>query len=327
MCGRHARGPLAVLKSPWSREVPLPTNISQSAVDYLQELKLKMEQTAEQVKIFAERKQQFYADYFNRKTISKSFMPGDQVYLLIPDSRNKMYARCTGPGEIIKHIPPHSYLVKLPDGSKLEKAKVEGHKIQLIPNLERKKPYIYRIPEALRGKVDEQIRELLAAGLIEESDSDTAHPVDCVYKKDGSVRLCVDYRTLNVVTKPDDIPMENAVNLMYNIGKANIVTTLDLLKGYWAIPVEVQSKDYTSFKTHRSQYRLNVLPFGLKNAAATFQRVMNNSLKEVSEFAKAYIDDIAIYSADVGTHLKHIDCVFTKLGEMGFTVNTKSALS
>ncbi|GBN18461.1 Gag-Pol polyprotein [Araneus ventricosus] len=118
MYGRQARGPLAVLKSSWSGEVPLPTNISQSAVDYLQELKLKMEQAAEQVKIFAERKQQTYADYFNRKTTSKSFMPGDQVYLLIPDSRNKLYARWTGPGEIIKHIPPHSYLVKLPDGRK-----------------------------------------------------------------------------------------------------------------------------------------------------------------------------------------------------------------
>ncbi|GBO08245.1 hypothetical protein AVEN_26543-1 [Araneus ventricosus] len=118
MYGRQARGPLAILKSSWSGEVPLPTNISQSAVDYLQELKLKMEQAAEQVKIFAERKQQTYADYFKRKTTSKSFMPGDQIYLLIPDSSNKLYARWTGPGEIIKHIPPHSYLVKLPDGRK-----------------------------------------------------------------------------------------------------------------------------------------------------------------------------------------------------------------
>ncbi|GBO34333.1 Retrovirus-related Pol polyprotein from transposon 297 [Araneus ventricosus] len=117
--------------------------------------------------------------------------------------------------------------------------------------------------------------------------------------------------------------MENAVDLMYNIGKANIITTLNLLKGYWAIPMEEHSKDYTSFKAHRAQYRFNVLPFGLKNAAATFQRVMNNSLKEFSEFVRAYIDDIAIYSADIGTHLKHLDCVFTKLDELGFTINTK----
>ncbi|GBM11447.1 Retrovirus-related Pol polyprotein from transposon 17.6 [Araneus ventricosus] len=189
--------------------------------------------------------------------------------------------------------------------------------------MERKKPYVYRIPEALKGKVEEQIGALLDAGLIEESDLDIAHPVVCVYKKERSVRLCVDYRTLNAVTKPDDFPVENAVDLMYNIGKANIITTLDLLKGYWAIPMKEQSKDYTSFKTHRAQYRFNVLPFGLKNAAATFQRVMNNSLKEFSEFARAYIDDIAIYSADVGTHLKHLDRVFRKLDELGFTVNTK----
>ncbi|GBN50016.1 Retrovirus-related Pol polyprotein from transposon 297 [Araneus ventricosus] len=129
------------------------------------------------------------------------------------------------------------------------------------------------------------------------------------------------YRTLNAVLKADDFPMDNAFVLMYNIGKANIITTLDLLKGYWVIPMEERSKDYTSFKIHRAQYRFNVLPFGLKNAAATFQRVMNNSLKEFSEFARAYINDIAIYSADVGTHLKHL--VFTSLDELGFTVNTK----
>ncbi|GBO13895.1 hypothetical protein AVEN_63639-1 [Araneus ventricosus] len=118
MYGRQARGPLAVLKSSWSGEVPLPTNISQSAMDYLQELKLKMEQAAEKVKICAERIQQTYADYFNRKTTSKSFIPGDEVYLLISDSSNKLYARWTGPGEIMKHILPHSYLVKLPDERK-----------------------------------------------------------------------------------------------------------------------------------------------------------------------------------------------------------------
>ncbi|GBO43950.1 hypothetical protein AVEN_21413-1 [Araneus ventricosus] len=136
--------------------------------------------------------------------------------------------------------------------------------------MERKKPYVYRIPEALKGKLDEQIGELLDVGLIEESDSDIAHPVVWVYKKDGSVRLCVDYRTLNAVTKPHDFPMENAVDLI-------------------------------------AQYRFNVLPFGLKTAAATCQRVMNNSLKEFSEFEWAYIDDLAIYSADIGTHLKHLD--------------------
>ncbi|GBN03956.1 hypothetical protein AVEN_20927-1 [Araneus ventricosus] len=87
--------------------------------------------------------------------------------------------------------------------------------------------------------------------------------------------------------------------------------------------MEEQSKDYTSFKTHRAQYRFNVLLFGLQNAAATFQRVMNNSQKEFCEFSRAYIDDIAIYSADIGTHLKHLNCVFTKLDELEFTVNTK----
>ncbi|GBM79910.1 hypothetical protein AVEN_173894-1 [Araneus ventricosus] len=109
--------------------------------------------------------------------------------------------------------------------------------------MERKKPCIYGITEALKEKVDGQTGMLLNAGLIKESDSDTSHPVVCVYKKDGNVRLCVNYRTLNAVTKPDDFPMENSVDLMYNIEKANIMRTLDLLIRYWAIPMEEQSKD------------------------------------------------------------------------------------
>ncbi|GBO34487.1 hypothetical protein AVEN_262990-1 [Araneus ventricosus] len=105
---------------------------------------------------------------------------------------------------------------------KLKESKVEGHKIQLIPNMERKKPCIYRITEVLKGKVDGQTGMLLNAGLIKESDSDTAHPVVCVYKKDENVRLCVNYRTLNALTKPDDFPMENSFDLMYNIGKVTL---------------------------------------------------------------------------------------------------------
>ncbi|GFQ75614.1 retrovirus-related Pol polyprotein from transposon 17.6 [Trichonephila clavata] len=115
--GREARGPLAILKSSWAGEIHLPTNISQSTADYLQEMKIKMEKAAESASLTAAQKQKSYGDYFNKRSSVKNFSIGEQVVLLIPDSSNKIYARWTGPGEIIQHHPPHSYKVKLPDGT------------------------------------------------------------------------------------------------------------------------------------------------------------------------------------------------------------------
>ncbi|GBM57710.1 Retrovirus-related Pol polyprotein from transposon 17.6 [Araneus ventricosus] len=389
MYGREARGPLNVLKSSWCGEISLPLNMKKSAVDYLQELKINFEIASEQASIIAAGKQKTYADYFNRRTKFKEFSIGEQVYLLIPDSSNKLYARWTGPGEVIQQPSAHSYKIKLPDGKvrhchvnkirrfyprvnavgivfeddnefgeiyaspritdhqsvaegiqslqlqhlsgeekahlihmlmkhqelfrgKVKIAKVGKHKIRLETDKERNKPYVYRIPEALKEKVDSQIVELLELDLIEESSAEIAHPVVCVNKKDGSMRMCVDYRTLNSITKADDFPMEDAVQLLQCIGKASVITTLDLLKGYWAIPMEEDSRDLTSFKTHRAQYRFKVMPFGLRNAAATFQREMNKALGPYRDFSRAYIGDIAIFSNNMSDHLLHLDTILSK---------------
>ncbi|GFX73186.1 retrovirus-related Pol polyprotein from transposon 17.6 [Trichonephila clavipes] len=177
--------------------------------------------------------------------------------------------------------------------------------------------------ESLKIKVDEQIEELLRLDLIEESDAEIAYPIVCVNKKDGTLRLCVDFRALNSESVSDDFLMEDAVELIHSIGRANIITTLDLLKGYWAIPMAEDSKNLTSFKTHRQQYRFKVMSFGLKNASATFQREMNKALSCYREFSRAYIDDIAIFSKNWEEHLLHLDTILTKLSELNFTVNLK----
>ncbi|GFX21797.1 hypothetical protein TNCV_2310761 [Trichonephila clavipes] len=357
--GREARGPLAILKSSWAGEIHLPTNISQSAADYLQEMKINMEKAAESASFTAAQKQKAYGDYFNKRSSVKNFSIGEQVVLLIPDSSNKIYARWTGPGEIIQRHPPHSYKVKLPDGSvrhvhvnKIRKyhprtlavgvifeGDHEFGEIHPTPNFSRSTSErvlheinlnhlketvrIYRIPESLKIKVDEQIEEILRLDLIEESDAEIAYPIVCVNKKDGTLRLCVDFRALNSESVSDDFPMEDAVELIHSIGRANIITTLDLLKGYWAIPMAEDSKNLTSFKTHRQQYRFKVMSFGLKNASATFQREMNKALSCYREFSRAYIDDIAIFSKNWEEHLLHLDTILTKLSELNFTVNLK----
>ncbi|GFT01482.1 retrovirus-related Pol polyprotein from transposon 17.6 [Trichonephila clavipes] len=361
--GREARGPLAILKSSWAGEIHLPTNISQSAADYLQEMKINMEKAAESASLTAAQKQKAYGDYFNKRSSVKNFSIGEQVVLLIPDSSNKIYARWTGPGEIIQHHPAHSYKVKLPDGTvrhvhvnKIRKYHPRALAVGVIfegdhefgeihptPNLSRSTSErvlheinLNHLKESEREQVlaivlkhqtlftsDVKIaKELLRLDLIEESDAELAYPIVCVNKKDDTLRLCVDFRALNSESVSDDFPMEDAVELIHSIGRANIITTLDLLKGYWAIPMTEDSKNLTSFKTHRQQYRFKVMSFGLKNASATFQREMNKALSCYREFSRAYIDDIAIFSKNWEEHL-HLDTILTKLSELNFTVNLK----
>ncbi|GFU93971.1 hypothetical protein TNCV_4503741 [Trichonephila clavipes] len=292
-----------------------------------------MEKAAESASLTAAHEQKAYGDYFNKRSSVKNFSIGEQVILLIPDSSNKIYARWTGPGEIIQHHPPHSYKVKLSTSERvlheinLNHLKESEREQVLAIVLKHKTLFtavrIYRIPESLKIKVAEQIEELLRLDLIEESDAEIAYPIVCVNKKDGTLRLCVDFRALNSESVSDDFPMEDAVELIHSIGRANIITTLDLFKGYWAIPMAEDSKNLTSVKTHRQQYRFKVMSFGLKNASATFQREMNKALSCYREFSRAYIDDIAIFSENWEEHLLHLDTILTKLSELNFTVNLK----
>ena len=203
----------------------------------------------------------------------------------------------------------------------IKRAKVGEHVIKLKSEEETMKPKTYKIPENLKRKVDAQIDELLELGLIEPVVSEIAHPVVCVHKKDGTIRLCIDFRSLNALTVPDAYPMQNMMELNFLVGKKKFITVLDMLKGYWAIPMEESSKHLTAFRTHRGQYQWNVLPFGLKNSAATYQRAMSTVVQPMSDFACAYIDDLAIFSDTWEEHLNHVEEAFKRLENFNFSVN------
>ncbi|GBL77650.1 Transposon Ty3-I Gag-Pol polyprotein, partial [Araneus ventricosus] len=205
--------------------------------------------------------------------------------------------------------------------SKPGHAKVEGHSVRVTPDCCPKRLKPYRVPIALQDEVDRQIKELLELDLIEPSDSDWAHPVVCVAKKNGSVRLCIDFRLLNNFTIPDAYPMKIARDLLYEVGKANFISVLDLTKGYWQIPMKEEARHFTAFVTHSGHFQWKVLPFGMENAGSTFQRSMDKALIPHREYCHSYIDDVAIYSQSWRDHLLHIDSVFRSLREVGLTVN------
>ena len=171
--------------------------------------------------------------------------------------------------------------------------------------------------------IGESLDELAKHGIIEPCESAWASPVVVVEKKEeGARRLCVDQRRVNDVTVTDSYPMPNAEALVDDLENAAIFSTLDMLSGFYQIPMDPADRDKTAFITKQGLFRFTRMPFGLKNAPATYQRVMETVLAGLP-FAKCYIDDILVYSPDMETHLKHLDIVLTRLHDVNMKVKAK----
>ena len=177
----------------------------------------------------------------------------------------------------------------------------------------------YRLPQAYRERVQEELQEMLADGIIEPSNSDWAAPIVLVPKKDGSLRLCVDYRRLNGVSQSDAYPMPRIDELIDRLGGSKFITTLDLTRGYWQVPVAEADRHKTAFTTPFGLYQFKVMPFGLQGAPATFQRMMDRLVDGCDAFAAAYLDDLIIHSNTWEKHLQHIKSILVRLRAAGLT--------
>ena len=133
----------------------------------------------------------------------------------------------------------------------------------------------YRLPHAYREDVKKDLEEMEKDGIIEPSASEWTSPIVLVPKKDGSLRMCVDYRRLNGVSEVDAYHMPRIDDLIDRLGTAKFMTTLDLTRGYWQVPVAEDSRQHTTFTTPFGLYQFTVMPFGLQGAPATFQRMMD----------------------------------------------------
>ena len=138
-------------------------------------------------------------------------------------------------------------------------------------------------------------------------------------KTPGSVRLVVDYHGLNAVTVPDPHYLPGIEDTLERMARAQFFSTFDLARGFYQVPLEETYQDKTAFLTQFGKFRFKVMPFGLRNAPATFQRLMDCILGELNESTNVYIDDISVFSANWDDHLKHLDLVLTCLKE-GLTI-------
>ncbi|CAM5074398.1 unnamed protein product [Natator depressus] len=181
----------------------------------------------------------------------------------------------------------------------------------------------YRVSPQAKTAIERETQDMLQMGVIHPSGSAWASPVVLVPKPDGEIRFCVDYHKLNAVTHPDNYPMPRTDELLEKLGRAQFISTLDLTKGYWQVPLDESAKETSAFTTHLRLYEFNVLPFGLRNAPATFQRLIDGLLAGLGEYAVAYLDDVAIFSDSWGKHLEHLQKVLERIREARLTVKAK----
>lgn len=172
----------------------------------------------------------------------------------------------------------------------------------------------YRLPEPKKQLLREELDKLLQDGVIEECESPYAAPVVLVPKKDGKIRLTVDYRGINAVTRPDRYPLPRLDDLLHEAKQSKYMSTLDLKSGYHQISVKETDRDKTAFTTPFGTYRFIRMPFGLRNAPATFQRLMNKfKAGLLNVFILVYLDDIIIISPSFSEHINDLKAVFERL--------------
>ena len=158
----------------------------------------------------------------------------------------------------------------------------------------------YQLPHVYREAVEKEVETMLAEGIIEPCTSEWASPV-VVVKKDNTIRLCVDYRRLNAVTRVDAYPMPRVDDILDQVGQARYISTLDLAKGYWQVPVAVEDRPKTAFIIPQGLYQFHMMPFGMCGAPATFQRMMDHVIRGMNKFASAYLDDLIVFSSTWNT--------------------------
>ncbi len=177
----------------------------------------------------------------------------------------------------------------------------------------------YSVPLSMREDVRAELKALEEAGIIQRSDSSWASPLVPVKKKNGKVRLCVDYRKVNAITTPEPYYMPGFEEMVSKIGEARVLSKLDLVKGFHQVEVHPDDIAKTAFICPWGKWECRRMPFGLCNAPATFQKLMNRVLSGCEEFCNVYIDDILVGSSNWLEHLAHLRIVFNKLEAAGLT--------
>lgn len=217
------------------------------------------------------------------------------------------------------------------DNDKLTSTTKVKHSITLEPGAQPICQAPYRIPYKQREILQQETERLLKEGTIRPSSSPWSAPVVLVTKKsptgEEKVRMCIDFRKLNSVTKKEYYPLPNISDLIqgYSTGRKVLFTVIDVAEAYHQIDMEEKDIPLTGFSTYQGHYEYTKMPFGLVNAPCTFQRFMNLTLSGLTgDICMVYLDDILIFNADgEEDHISKIEKIFEKLREVNIKLKPK----
>jgi hypothetical protein len=198
------------------------------------------------------------------------------------------------------------------------------HRIQLeSENTLGYSPLWHQSTDELKA-IKQYLLENLDKGFIEASQAPYASPTLFVKKPNGSLRFCVDFRKLNLLSRKDRYPLPLIDETLARISQAKVFTKLDIRQAFYRIRIHPDSEELTTFRTRYGAYKYKVLPFGLTNGPATYQRYMNDVLFDyLDDFCTAYLDDILIYSDDILSHHEHVNKVLQRLRDAGLQADIR----
>ena len=186
------------------------------------------------------------------------------------------------------------------------------------------KQLVRRYPAALGEEERQLVEDMLTIGIIQESNSAWISPTVLVKKKDGTTRFCINYRRLNQVTKVDAYLLPHIEDSLNTLGGARFFCSLDLASGYWQVEMDAADREKTAFVTQGGLYEFRVMPFGLVNAPATFEILVERVLREIAwSECLVYLDDILVFSPDFETTLARLESVLDRLAAVGLKLKAK----
>lgn len=235
------------------------------------------------------------------------------------EQQNKELEKCTN--EILdeyKDLFPQELPQKLPPRREVD------HRIELEQNTAPPYRGIYRMSPTELDELKKQLDQLLSCGFIRPSKSPYGAPVLFVKKKDGSMRMCIDYRALNRITVKNRYPLPLVDELFDRLRGAKYFSKLDLRSGYHQVRIDPEDIHKTAFRTRYGHFEFMVLPFGLTNAPATFMHLMHSIFRPyLDDFVIVFLDDILIYSRTLAEHKKHVRIALELLRKNQLYANTK----
>ena len=331
-------GPLLLLKEKWLDEDPEKISV----LNYVATFKDRLFRAGQMAKRNLQESQSKMKVWYDRKAKSRCFEPGDRVLVLFPvvvgqvsekEEDTESEVRLGNDQQPIKLQNSQilndlgTKLSHLPSVQRKELAEVITQYREVFPDVPNKtnliehdvdvedsapiKQHPYRVSPMKRELFD-KVQYMLQNDIIKESQSNLSSTCILVPKHDGGFRFCTEFRKANDKTKSDSFPIPRITNCIDQIGNAKFVCTLDMLKGYWQVPLTQRAREISAFVTPSGLYQYKIMPFGMKNAPATFQRMVNKLVRDIDR-CEGYIDDVVIYNDDWSDHIRLLGPLCYKL--------------